>query len=101
LLHSPGLARWGDWPDLADRSTAEQVLVQYALDDPLFPEQGMRDAHLHLQKEIPARYTGRFWQEPHVFTRAMQDEAAAFLTSALQPRKPTSTHAPDPARTAS
>ncbi|NHW47533.1 acetylesterase [Paenarthrobacter sp. MSM-2-10-13] len=101
LLHSPGLAGLGDWPDLAIRSTAEKVLVQYALDDPLFPERGMRDAHQHLVEGMPARYTGSFWQEPHVFTRAMQDEAAAFLTSALQPRPTTATHAPDPARTAS
>ncbi|WP_286179440.1 acetylesterase [Arthrobacter sp. ISL-95] len=101
LLHSPGLARLGDWPDLAVRSTAERMLFQYALEDPLFPEQGMRDAHQHLQRDLRARYTGSFWQEPHVFTRAMQDEAAAFLTSALHPRKPASTHAPDPARTAS
>ncbi|VXC62488.1 Acetyl esterase [Arthrobacter sp. 9V] len=100
LLHSPGLARLGDWPDLAVRSTAERVLVQYALDDPLFPEQGMREAHQHLVKDIPGRYTGSFWQEPHIFTHAMQDEAAAFLASALQPRNPTHTHAPDPARTA-
>ncbi|WP_051483159.1 acetylxylan esterase [Arthrobacter sp. 31Y] len=101
LLHSPGLASLGDWPDLAVRSTAERVLVQYALADLLFPEQGMRDAHQHLLKGMPARYTGSFWQEPHVFTQAMQDEAAAFLASALQPRQATTTHAPDPARTAS
>ncbi|KUM36611.1 acetyl esterase [Arthrobacter sp. EpRS71] len=101
LLHSPGLARLGEWPDLAIRSTAERVLVQYALADPLFPEQGMRDAHQHLLQDMPDRYTGSFWQEPHVFTRAMQDEAAAFLATALQPRHSTTTHAPDPARTAS
>ncbi len=101
LLHSPGLAGLGDWPDLAVLSTAERVLVQYALTDPLFPEQGMRDAHQHLLEGMPARYTGSFWQEPHVFTQAMQDEAAAFLASALQPKQTTTTHAPDPARTAS
>lgn len=101
LLHSPGLARLGEWPDLAVRSTAERVLVQYALADPLFPEQGMRDAHQHLLQDMPDRYMGSFWQEPHVFTRAMQDEAAAFLATALQPRHSATTHAPDPARTAS
>ncbi|GAA3284112.1 acetylxylan esterase [Paenarthrobacter aurescens] len=101
LLHSPGLATLGDWPDVAVRSTAEKVLVQYALEDPLFPKQGMRAAHQHLLETMPARYTGSFWQEPHVFTRAMRDEAAAFLTSALQPRNPSKTPALDPARTAS
>lgn len=99
LLHSPGLARLGDWPDLAVRSSA-QVLVQYALDDQLFPEQGMRDADAHLSQQLPGeRYTGSFWQEPHVFTPAMQEEAAAFLASALRTRHPISTPAPDLART--
>ncbi|WP_159707137.1 acetylxylan esterase [Arthrobacter sp. 18067] len=98
LLHSPGLARLGDWPDLAVRSNAD-VLVQYGLADHLFPEQGMRDAHALLSSHMPTRYTGSFWHEPHVFTPAMQDEAAAFLAAALQPKQPTSSTAPDPART--
>jgi dienelactone hydrolase len=101
LLHSPGLR---DWPDVAVRSGA-QVLVQYALDDPLFPEEGMRDAHAYLTEKLPReRYTGSFWQEPHVFTPAMQEQAAAFLASALQSRRPSSpapapAPAPDLART--
>ncbi|MDI2036690.1 dienelactone hydrolase family protein [Paenarthrobacter nitroguajacolicus] len=114
LLHSPGLTRLGDWPDLAKRSEA-RVLVQYALDDPLFPEQGMRDAHAYLSGQSPTgqlltghlpagqspsgQYTGSFWQEPHVFTPAMQEEAAAFLASALQPRHPINPPVPDRTRT--
>lgn len=102
LLHTPGLAKLGDWPDLALRSNAK-VLVQYGLADRLFPEQGMRDAHRYLKAHMPARYAGSFWQEPHVFAPAMQDEAASFLQAALQaalqPSQPTSTPAPDPART--
>lgn len=89
LLHTPGLAKLGDWPDLMVGSTAEAVLVQYALEDQLFPEQGMRDADAYLAKNMdPGRYTGSFWQEPHVFSPAMQEEAAAFLATALQPQPP-------------
>ncbi|MFW0773134.1 acetylesterase [Paenarthrobacter nitroguajacolicus] len=93
LLHTPGLAKLGDWPDLAVRSNAK-VLVQYGLADPLFPEKGMRDAHQHLLENMPARYTGSFRHERHVFTPAMQDEAASFLAANLQPNQPTSTSAP-------
>ncbi|WP_284986284.1 acetylxylan esterase [Arthrobacter sp. fls2-241-R2A-172] len=100
LLHSPGLAQLGDWPHLAARSSA-RALVQYALDDQLFPEQGMGDAHAHLSSALPELYTGTFWQEPHVFSRAMQDEAAAFLTETLRLSATKTTHEPDPARTAS
>ncbi|MEV7607149.1 acetylxylan esterase [Paenarthrobacter sp. NPDC089322] len=84
LLHSPGLARLGDWPDLAVRSKAGSLLVQYALDDDLFPEDGMRDADAHLARCMaPGRYSRSFWDEPHVFTAAMQDEAAGFLARNL------------------
>jgi dienelactone hydrolase len=101
LLHSPGLSKLGDWPDLAVRSTAGAVLVQYALADQLFPEAGMRDADAHLSQRMPAgRYTGSFWPEPHVFSAAMQEEAAAFLSSNLQANEAHAFSTTDPARTA-
>ncbi|BCW46810.1 acetylxylan esterase [Arthrobacter sp. StoSoilB5] len=101
LLHSPGLSKLGDWPDLVVRSTAGAVLVQYALADALFPEAGMRDADAHLSQRMRAgRYTGSFWSEPHVFSPAMQEEAAAFLASSLQANKRHRSPATDPARTA-
>lgn len=101
LLHSPGLSRLGDWPDLVMRSTAGAVLVQYALADQLFPEAGMRNADAHLSERMPAgRYTGSFWPGPHVFSTGMQDEAAAFLSSNLQANEARGFPATDPARTA-
>ncbi|MFJ4171984.1 acetylxylan esterase [Paenarthrobacter sp. NPDC089714] len=90
LLHSPGLSGLGEWPDVVARSSAESVLVQYGLRDELFPEAGMRDADSHLRRAMaPGRYTGSFWDEPHVFTTAMQEEAAAFLATRLQAEPPT------------
>ncbi|WP_223946823.1 acetylxylan esterase [Arthrobacter sp. NtRootA1] len=101
LLHSPGLSRLGDWPDLVMRSTAGAVLVQYALADQLFPEAGMRDADAHLSERMPAgRYAGSFWPGPHVFSTGMQEEAAAFLSSNLQANEAPGFPATDPARTA-
>ncbi len=78
-----------------------RAMLLAALDDQLFPEQGMRDAHAHLSSALPELYTGPFWQESHVFSKAMQEEAAAFLTEALRLSAPNTPHAPDPARTAS
>jgi dienelactone hydrolase len=89
LLHSPGLRGLGEWPDIAVRSSAEAVLVQYALRDELFPEQGMRDAHQYLSEHLPGRYTGSLWNESHVFSPAMQDEAAGFLAARLALRPET------------
>ncbi len=88
LLQTPGLWKLGDWPELTARSDAS-FLVQYALADELFPEEGMREAHrileqLHNASQGTATpYTGSFWPGGHVFTAAMQEEATDFLAAAL------------------
>ncbi|MBT2596386.1 acetylesterase [Arthrobacter sp. ISL-72] len=90
LLQTPGLPRLGEFPDLAARSTADRLLVQYALEDELFPEDGTRDAHAILAAHHPSgRYTGSFWPGGHTFTTDMQEEAAGFLRDS-QARHPTS-----------
>jgi dienelactone hydrolase len=88
LLQTPGLWKLGDWPELTARSNAS-FLVQYALADELFPEEGMREAHrilesLHNTSQGTATpYRGSFWPGGHVFTAAMQEEAMAFLAATL------------------
>jgi predicted esterase len=63
------------------------LLVQYALADELFPEDGMREAHAILESLHPrGTYTGSFWPGGHVFTSRMQDEALDFLSATLQNR---------------
>ncbi len=84
LLQTPGLWRLGDWPELTARSGAGHLLVQYALADELFPEDGMREAHRILDSlHRPGSYTGSFWPGGHVFTARMQEEALDFLSSTL------------------
>jgi dienelactone hydrolase len=84
LLQTPGLWKLGDWPELTARSGADGLLVQYALADELFPEDGMREAHRVLAALHPAgSYTGTFWPGGHVFTAEMQNEAISYLTGTL------------------
>ncbi|WP_308470561.1 acetylesterase [Arthrobacter sp. ZGTC131] len=84
LLQTPGLSRLGEFPELAGRSTADRILVQYALSDELFPEDGMRDADAMLRAQLSSgRYTGSFWPGGHAFSTVMQDEAASFLAESL------------------
>ncbi|WP_324643064.1 acetylesterase [Pseudarthrobacter sp. LT1] len=88
LLQTPGLWKLGDWPELTGRSPAARFLVQYALADELFPEDGMRQAH-HLLESLHAgtdKYTGTLWPGGHVFTGPMQDEALDFLAHTLAVR---------------
>ena len=84
LLQTPGLRRLGDWPELAARSSADSLLVQYALADDLFPEEGMRDAHAQLLAlEMASHYRGNFWPGGHQFTASMQEQAIGFLQDTL------------------
>ena len=86
LLQTPGLARIRDWPELTGLSEAGHFLVQYGLQDPLFPEAGMRDANSLLDDlHASGRYTGSFWPGGHEFTVPMQAEAFAFLRETLAP----------------
>ena len=93
LLQTPGLWKLGDWPELTARSGADGFLVQYALADQLFPEDGMRDAHRILESIHPAgSYTGSFWPGGHVFTAEMQNEAISYLSRALGAGSPAVHH---------
>ncbi|HEU4667280.1 MAG TPA: acetylxylan esterase [Arthrobacter sp.] len=84
LLQTPGLWKLGDWPELTARAGASRLLVQYALADQLFPEDGMRGAHGMLESlHSPGSYTGSFWPVGHVFTAGMQQEAIDFLSASL------------------
>jgi len=83
LLNVPGLWSFSDWPDLT-RLAKARLLVQYRLDDPLFPLAGMTAAHERLRAIHPApgHYRGSFTPGGHEYDAAMQDEAIDFLLTA-------------------
>jgi dienelactone hydrolase len=84
LLHVPGLWSLMDWPELTGLGRA-RFLVQYRIDDELFPRAGMEAAHDQLRRLHAGtmRYRGSFAPGGHAFDAAMQDEAWAFLAEAL------------------
>ncbi|MBE0010369.1 MULTISPECIES: acetylxylan esterase [unclassified Arthrobacter] len=87
LLSTPGLAAVCDWPALSSLAPTTRFLVQYALDDPLFPAEGMRDADRLLRDQTdagPEHYRGAWHPGGHIFTAAMLAEAGAHLSTALQ-----------------
>lgn len=92
LLQTPGLWKLGDWPGLTAGARDSNLLVQYALADELFPEDGMRDAHRVLESVHPhGNYTGSFWPGGHAFTAPMQQEAVDFLATTLNLHSTSST----------
>lgn len=81
LLNSPGIRTAGDLPEIAASAAPRSLLVQYGTHDPLFPVEGMRDADRALAG-TPG-YRGTFFDDGHVSSAAMQDEARAFFAATL------------------
>ncbi len=86
----PGLTRYLDLPDLVACMAPQPLMVQQCRQDALFPPAGMKEA----VEKIAATYrlagaagqfAGRFYDEPHRFSRHMQEEAFAWLDQTLQP----------------
>ncbi len=80
MFFPPGLPARGDWPDLAASRAPSPLLVQFLLDDALFPVDGMRAAHDRLTERYaragaPEAYAGEFYPGPHRFDVQMQDSA--------------------------
>ena len=89
MLFPFGWARHGDWPDIAACRAPSPLLVQYDLQDHLFTEAGMRDAHARLQDHYARSggleaYTGQFYPGPHKFDLEMQLAAFDWLKNQLQ-----------------
>jgi dienelactone hydrolase len=89
MFYPSGWARYGDWPDLAACQAPAPLLVQYDLEDDLFTEQGMRDAHERIAQHYraagrPDAYTGQFYPGPHKFDVEMQCAAFNWLKQVLR-----------------
>jgi dienelactone hydrolase len=88
MLFPFGWSRHGDWPDIAAARAPSPLLVQYDLQDDLFTESGMREAHVHLQNHYantdkPDAYVGQFYPGSHKFDLEMQSAAFDWLKEQL------------------
>ncbi|MDB5390152.1 MAG: putative dienelactone hydrolase [Planctomycetaceae bacterium] len=87
----PGLHRLMDFPELVSLTAPRALFVQQCSQDRLFPLAGMqssvqRIAELYESAGSRDQFLGRFYDEPHHWTIAMQDEAFAWLDDKLQHR---------------
>jgi dienelactone hydrolase len=88
----PELHRHLDWPDLVSLAAPRALMVQQCSQDRLFPPTGMRDAIAKIEAAYAKggcrpQFSGRFSDEPHRFTRAMQDEAFDWFDQHLRGRR--------------
>ncbi len=89
----PGLHRLMDLPELVSLTAPRALFVQQCSQDRLFPLDGMqfsvqRIAELYQAAGSPNQFIGRFYDEPHRWTIAMQDEAFSWLDEKLSQRPP-------------
>lgn len=89
----PELHRHLDWPDLASLAAPRALLVQQCSQDRLFPLAGMRAsvekiAAAYAKGGVKNQFSGRFYDAPHRFTLAMQDEAFQWLDRHLENKRP-------------
>lgn len=84
----PGLHRRLDLPDVATLAAPRALMVLQCSQDRLFPIEGMREALDKIERAfvkagVKEQFAGRFYDAPHQFSKAMQDDAFAWLDKHL------------------
>jgi dienelactone hydrolase len=85
----PGLHQYLDWPDVATLIASRPLLVQQCAKDELFPRAAMKEAVEKIgagysKAGMKDRFTGRFYDVPHRFSREMQREGFAWMDRNLK-----------------
>lgn len=85
----PHLHRYLDLPDVVSMMAPKPLLVQQCSQDRLFPLEGMQAsvekiAAVYAKAGVPERFQGKFYDVPHRFSLAMQDDACAFFDRNLR-----------------
>ncbi|MFN4261131.1 MAG: alpha/beta hydrolase family protein [Gemmataceae bacterium] len=85
----PTIHRYLDLPDVVSMMAPKPLLVQQCSRDGLFPLAGMKEsvakiAAVYEKAGVKDRFAGRFHDQPHIFSRDMQDEAFAWFEERLQ-----------------
>jgi dienelactone hydrolase len=85
----PGLHAYLDWPDVVALHAPKPLLVQQCSKDKLFPLAAMKESVEKIEaiyKKAGAKdqFSGRFYDEPHRFTKKMQDEAFDWFDKQLK-----------------
>ncbi len=85
----PGLHRYLDWPDVSTLTAPRNLFVLQCKKDGLFPLKGMEDSLTKIARGyekagVKDNFLGRFYDVPHRFTKAMQDDAFKWMNERLK-----------------
>lgn len=86
----PGLTHFLDLPDLIGCMAPKPLMVQQCTKDQLYPIEGMKEsvkkiAAIYEKAGANTRFDGRFYDQPHIFSLKMQDDAFDWLDRWLKP----------------
>jgi len=86
----PGLARFVDLPDVIGCMAPKPLMVQQCERDALYPLEGMKESLLKIAAiydkcGASSKFEGRSYDQPHIFSLKMQEEAFDWLDRWLQP----------------
>jgi dienelactone hydrolase len=86
----PGLARFLDLPDVIGCMVPKPLMVQQCSKDALYPMEGMKESvkkieAIYAKAGASAKFQGRFYDQPHIFSIKMQEDAFDWLDRWLKP----------------
>lgn len=86
----PGLARFLDLPDVIGAMAPKPLMVQQCERDALYPAEGMKESvkkieAIYKRAGAEASFAGRFYDQPHLFSVKMQEDAFDWLDRWLKP----------------
>jgi dienelactone hydrolase len=86
----PGLTHYLDLPDLIGCMAPKPLMVQQCTKDQLYPIEGMKEsvkkiAAIYEKAGANTRFDGRFYDQPHIFSLKMQEDAFDWLDRWLKP----------------
>ena len=85
----PGLTRFMDLPDMLGAMAPNPLMVLECSQDNLYPLESMKEAvdklgRIYDKAGKPENFQGRFYDQPHRFSRDMQEDAFRWLDSHLK-----------------
>ncbi len=86
----PGLTHFLDLPDLIGCMAPKPLMVQQCSKDQLYPIEGMKEsvkkiAAIYDKAGAGDKFEGRFYDQPHIFSLKMQEDAFNWLDRWLRP----------------
>lgn len=86
----PGLAHFLDLPDVIGCMVPKPLMVQQCSRDALYPMEGMKESlkkieAIYAKAGAASKFQGRFYDQPHIFSLKMQEDAFDWLDRWLKP----------------